>query len=124
MKNLLIPALVAASAVLLYNCAGDETETLAPAAELSDTLQPGDSVYPDTLTYPRGDYPVTDTIVQDSVYIPTDSIPGTVIVNPYPGNPETPADTVTLPVDSLSVQKLVYPRQQYPNNSFDHTKKP
>lgn len=127
MKKFLTPALIAASAFLLYNCTGDEAETLDPAAELSDTLQPGDSVYADTV-YPGGDYPVSDTIPQDSVYVPTDTISGDTITvtEPYPGDPETPVtDSVYTPTDSTaSGQRLGYPRQQYLNRSFDYTKKP
>jgi hypothetical protein len=127
MRKLLTPALIAASALLLYNCTGDDTEPLDPAAELTDTLQPGDSVYSDTITYPGNDYPISDTAVQDSVAFPTDTISGDTITvtEPYPGDPDTPVtDTVYTPTDSVSGERVAHPRQQYLNRSFDHRKKP
>lgn len=123
MKKFLIPSLIAASALLLYNCTGDEAETLDPAAELSDTLQPGDSVYNDTVNYP-GDYPVSDTAVQDSVYEPIDSIANDtiIIVEPYPGDPETPTDSIYFPSDSVPGGRMAHPRKQYLKRSFDYRK--
>jgi hypothetical protein len=115
MKKFLTPALIAALAVLLYNCNGDDPEALAPANEMFDSVFPGDSTLTDTVLAP----PV-DPIAQDTVLIPVDSVPGdsVVAIEPYPGEPgypypETPADSVYSPTDSISGQRMAYPRQQY-----------
>ncbi len=103
MKKFLTSALVTALALTLYNCAGDDTEALGPANKTFDTLQPGDSVTGDTF-----DYPGADTIAQDSIYFPVDSIPGDtiIVVEPYPGGPETPTDSIYFPSDSSVAGKL------------------
>lgn len=125
MKKVLLSALVAATALTLYNCAGDDAETLDPANEAFDSLQPGDSVAADTF-----DYPGPDTIPQDSVWIPVDSIPGdSITVQPYPGDtitivnpyPGTPGDSIYFPGDSTTGQ-TAHPRQKYLKKSFDLTR--
>lgn len=105
MKKIILPALLAAIALLLYNCTDTDADPLDNNTETFDSLQPGDSVYADTV-YPGDDYPVSDTVPGSTEPYPGDTIVGdsTVVVEPYPGEPDyptfpgdgdLPADTIT-----------------------------
>lgn len=110
MKKIILPALLAATALLLYNCTDTDADPLDNNTETFDSLQPGNGNY-DTITgdtvgdYP-GDYPVSDTVPGSTEPYPGDTIVGdsTVVVEPYPGEPDyptfpgdddIPADTIT-----------------------------
>jgi hypothetical protein len=63
MKKLLLTALALTCALLLYNCSDDNDMLLNTANQTLDSLQPGDSIFYDSISYRA-----------DSVYIPVDTI--------------------------------------------------